>query len=90
VVLTKARRKAYKAILASLRDNPELWSFGSHEATCGNMKVWVQNRYYGTKFSVGSIHQGEINPFWALLPWEWWRVRIVRAVENAQDKMEFS
>lgn len=86
--MTPARRAAYNAILWSLNVTPELWSFGEYEATCGKMKVWVVNRYYGTKFSYGSIHQDSNNSFWWLFPCEYWRVRLIRKIEKVQWERE--
>lgn len=86
--MTPARKFVYKRIMDSLDANPELWSFGEYEATCGNMKVWVVNRYYATKFSMGSIHQDNNRPFWWLFPCEYWRVSLIRKIEHVQYKRE--
>lgn len=88
--MTPARKFAYEKIMLSLRDEPTRWIFGEHTAHLGQMEVWVVNRYYGTRFKYGSIHCGEFNLLWWLFPWEWWRVRLIHAVERAQVQSDLS
>lgn len=84
--MRKIQKRIYKEILKSLKDEPEKWEIGEHRATYKDYEIWVSNKYYGTKFICKDITVGSVNPFWFLFPWQWWRVRIIRAVENAQAK----
>lgn len=76
-------------IIASLRKNPENWTFDKHTAKHKQLpiEIWTSNRYYGTCWSYGSIHSGDTDLFWVLKPWKWWRVTLIKEVEKAQSKM---
>lgn len=75
-------------VFRSLRDDPEKWEFGGYEATCGKITIWMKNRYYCTTVSYGSVEIGGQCLLWALKPWQWWRMRLIKAVECAQLKRE--
>lgn len=83
------KRKILKLIHNSLISEPEKWSFGRYEATNGKIIIWLANRYYGTEANYGSIKIGGSCAFWFLLPWQWWRVSLIKAVEKAQFNLEF-
>lgn len=85
------KSKIRKEIIASLRSNPENWSFDKHYARHKQLpiEIWLCNRFYGTKWVYGSLqstHSGT-NLVWFLNPWQWWRVSLIREVEKAQYKM---
>ncbi len=83
-----AKKTALHLVLKSLKEEPEIWEFGNYEAKNGKIVVWMKNRFYATHFSYGSIEVGGQSFFWALNPWEWWRVRLINAVEQAQIELE--
>lgn len=87
--MNRAQRRAYRDILDSLKNEPEKWTFGTHRAERGSITIWLKNRYYGTEFSYGPIQVGGTSLFWFLFPWQWWRVRLIRAVENAYMDMNW-
>lgn len=85
------KRRILNEIIASLRKNPENWTFDKHTARHKQLpiEIWTSNRYYGTKWSFGVIHStySDSDLFWMLKPWQWWRVTLIREVEKAQAKL---
>lgn len=89
-VVMGLRRKAYKIIMKSLKENPEDWEIGKYYATNHKLKVsvWLENRYYCTHFMVDGMSFKTMSILWPLLPWEWWRYRLIKQVEKTQfDKV---
>ena len=83
-MMNKHHKRIYNEILTSLETEPDKWRITSYKATNGLYYVWVSNRYYATRFGYGSLTYDRFNVFWFLFPWQWWRVKLIRAVENAQ------
>lgn len=71
-------------VLNSLDVEPMNWRIDRYTAQKGQIEVWIANRYYATAIRYGGIHVGGMSMFWWLFPSQWWRVRVVRAVERAQ------
>ncbi len=84
------KRTIRKEIIKSLRKNPENWTFDRHYARHKQLpiEIWLCNRFYGTRWTYGAIQSDDdkINCGWWFKPWQWWRVEMIRAVEEAQFK----
>lgn len=91
-VVMGLRRKVYKKIMQSLKENPEDWSIGKYYATNHklNVSVWLANRYYCTHFTVGEMSFETMSIMWPLFPWEWWRYRLIKQVEQTQFEKVFT
>lgn len=82
--MTPIARAVVRGVLHSLNSEPEAWTIDRWTARKGDIEVWISNRYYGTEIKYGGIYVGGMSIFWGLFPTQWWRVRVVRAVERAQ------
>lgn len=84
--MNKIKKQALNIVLESLKNNPEDWKFTRYEATNKKIKanIWLENRYYFTTMNLGPVMVGGLACFWMFCPWEWWRVSLIKAVENAQ------
>lgn len=89
--MNRAQKRALAEVRLSLKNTPKEWTFGPHttEIKESTIRIWISNRYYATEITYGSIHVGGYCFFWWLFPWQWWRVALIREVEDAQYRAEF-
>lgn len=77
-------RRVLKLIYNSLRDFPDQWEFGTHTAKWEryDIEVWIYNSRNGMHVNVGSTKFGGMNPLYWLMPWEWWRFRLLHVIRK--------
>jgi hypothetical protein len=75
-------RKVVEMTIAALRNAPNDWTFGHHEAENKKLqvKIWIANSYYGLHIIANGIRIGETATFGRLVPW---RRQLMSAVREA-------
>ena len=84
--MNKPPEEVLDVVIESLEKQPDDWQFKYGEAvnTKLNTRIWMRNKYYGTKLTVGEVKWGDVTMASSLFGcFIQWRRKLVTAAEKA-------